>query len=68
MKVNGYTKAAPAIRRERRDMESRGYRQHETDWEIHRGARIGERIVDAKISVCGRYIYTKLSGEYQEWA
>lgn len=33
---------------------------HETDWEIHRGAEFGKRIVDAVVSVDGLYVYTKL--------
>jgi hypothetical protein len=37
-----------------------GYRQHETDWEIHRGCRMGEVIVDAQISPDGMYVWTKI--------
>jgi len=33
---------------------------HETDWEIHRGGRWNEIIVDVVISVDGKYVYTKL--------
>lgn len=60
MKVTDRTRKALAIRREQRSLEANGYRRHETDWEIHRGARFEEIIVDAKISVDGKYIYTKL--------
>lgn len=49
-----------ADRDERHKMEGAGYRRHETDWEIHRGARTDEHIVDAKISFDGRYVWTKL--------
>jgi len=38
-----------------------GYRRHETDWEIHRGALIGQQIVDAIISSDGLYVYTKVA-------
>lgn len=41
-------------------MEAAGFRKHETDWEIHRGGRWNERIVDVKISVDGKYVWTKL--------
>lgn len=60
MKVTNRTKSALAVRRERRALENEGFRRHETDWEIHRGMRHDEVIVDARISVCGRYVYTKL--------
>jgi hypothetical protein len=61
MKVTEVTKRALAVRREERRMEAAGYRKNETDWEIHRGARRGERIVDAKVSVCGGYVWTKIA-------
>lgn len=60
MKVTDITRSALAVRRERRKLEREGFRRHETDWEIHRGMRIGEVIVEACISVCGRYVYTRL--------
>lgn len=60
MKVTDFTRRALAVRREKRDMARKGYVRHETDWEIHRGGRIGDRIVDARVSVDGLYVYTKL--------
>jgi hypothetical protein len=51
-----------AIRREKRKLESEGWRIHETDWEIHRGHRIGEIITDVRVSADGRHVWTKLSG------
>lgn len=60
MKVTDFTRQALTVRREMRRMEAAGYRKHETDWEIHRGFRQGEVIVDAKISACGKYVWTKL--------
>lgn len=62
MKVTGRTKSALAVRREARDMERKGYLKHETDWEIHRGSLQGRKIVDAKISVDGLYVWTKIEG------
>ena len=58
MLVTARTKSALAFRRQKRDLESKGYRMHETDWEIHRGGRIGQKIVDAVISTNGMYVYT----------
>ena len=60
MKVTDFTRRALAFRREERRLTKLGYRRHETDWEIHRGGRIRERIIDAKISVDGMYVYTLL--------
>lgn len=60
MLVNDTTRRVLAFRREKRDLTRQGYRRHETDWEIHRGGRWNEVIVDAKISVDGKYVYTKL--------
>jgi len=60
MKINKTTKRALAFRREAKRLKADGYRRHETDWEIFRGGRQDEIIVDAKISVCGKYVYTKL--------
>ena len=48
------------IRREDRRMKAAGYRRHETDWEINRGGRMEDVIVDAQISQCGKYVWTKL--------
>ncbi len=60
MIVTDLTRRALAVRREHRRMLKAGFRRHETDWEIHRGMRYNEVIVDAQISVCGKYVYTKL--------
>lgn len=62
-----WQREALAIRREARRMEAAGYRKHETDWEIHRGSRIGDVIADAKISVCGGYVWTKLGHAPGQW-
>lgn len=60
MKVTDWTRRLLGARREKRDMEAAGYRLHETDWEIVRGPRIGDRIVDVKISHNGTAVWTKL--------
>ena len=60
MRITALTRRALAFRREERALTRDGYRRHETDWEIHRGGRYDEVIVDAKISACGKYVYTKL--------
>lgn len=59
-------KARQAIEREREELTAAGYRKHETDWEIHRGARCCEVIVDAKISQCGKYVWTKLGPKSED--
>lgn len=60
MKFTEFTKRALAVRRERRQMYAAGYREHETDWEILRGSRMGDVILDARVSVDGLYVYTKI--------
>ena len=60
MKVTELTRRALAVRREEKQMTALGYRKHETDWEIHRGARFGNVIVDAKVSADGKHVWTKL--------
>ncbi len=60
MIVTTFTRSALASRREQRDMARAGYRRHETDWEIHRGYRYREVITDARVSQCGKYVWTKI--------
>lgn len=60
MKVTDDTRRALEIRRERRQLEALGYRMHETDWEIMRGGRTREVILDAKIDPAGRHVWTLL--------
>ena len=48
------------VRREAKKLKKLGYRKHETDWEIHRGERMKERIIDVKISADGLYVWTKI--------
>lgn len=55
-----FIRSCLASRREAKRMEKAGYRRRETDWEILRGIRTDEVIVDAKVSVCGKYVWTKL--------
>lgn len=60
MLVTEFTRKALKVRREKRDLERAGFRMHETDWEIHRGGKIGQVILEARISACGMYVYTKV--------
>jgi len=60
MIVNDFTKNCLLVRREYRKLTAEGFRRHETDWELNRGARYDEVILEAKISVCGKFVYTKL--------
>ena len=60
MEMTDRTRRILAIRREERRLKAEGYRKHETDWELRRGGRYRDVIVDAKISICGHYVWTKL--------
>lgn len=64
MKVTEFTRQALAARREARTLTRLGFRQHETDWEIIRGSRTKEVIVEARISFDGKSIWTKLGKKY----
>ena len=61
MRVSELTKERLKARREHRIMTACGYKKHETDWEIHRGAKVGQKIVDVKISADGRHVWTKIA-------
>ena len=63
MLVTDRTREILAYRREMRDLYKQGYRQHETDWEIVRGGRMKEKILDVKISRDGKSVYTKIGTE-----
>lgn len=56
--MTDWSRRAIAVRREDRRLRALGYRRHETDWEIVRGGRYTERIVDARISADGKYVWT----------
>jgi hypothetical protein len=60
MKVTQVTKDVLASRRQERRLLAAGYRKHETDWEILRGFRWRDVIVDAVISVDGKHVWTKI--------
>lgn len=61
MLVTEFTRWALRVRREDKRMTAAGYRRHETDWEIIRGlGRHEEVILDARISVDGKYVWTKV--------
>ncbi len=47
-------------RRFSRDMKRKGYRMHETDWDILRGGDYRKVIVDAVIDVGGKHVWTKI--------
>jgi hypothetical protein len=60
MIVTPWVRERLAFLRQERRLLAQGYRMHETDWEIHRGVRRREVILDAKVSTDGKYVYTKL--------
>ena len=53
---------------ERIEMAALGYTKHETDCRILRGDRVGDVIVDAKISTDGLYVYTLIGPRNREVA
>ena len=55
-----FIKSCLKARREIRDMKKAGYRMHETDWEIDRGSKQDQIIVDVKIGYSGKFVWTKL--------
>lgn len=67
MLVTERTREILAYRRarqhEERELTALGYRKHETDWELHRGYAYRRKIVDAKISFDGKYVWTLIGPE-----
>ncbi len=55
-----FVKRTLKARRQEKKLSKLGYRRHETDWEIIRGSRYNEVILDAVVSTCGKYVYTKI--------
>ena len=49
-----------AMRKESRFFSSRGFTQHEPDWEIVRGGKQDEVILEVAISSDGKSIWTKV--------
>lgn len=60
MRFTERTRKALAFKRQERELKKLGYRRRETDWEILRGFQTDKVILDAKISVDGKYVYTKI--------
>lgn len=60
-----YIKEILKSRRFARKMEAQGYRRHETDWEIVRGSRQNEKIVDVVIDVNGKSVWTKIGDQHR---
>lgn len=60
MRVTEATRAVLAFRRQRRELERQGYvLLPEPYWEVVRGDRWREQIVDVKISTNGKSLYVK---------
>lgn len=64
--MTDFTRMALAVRRQHKRLTERGYRRHETDWEVVRGGRQQETIVDVQISMDGKHVYTLLSGAVKD--
>jgi hypothetical protein len=63
VKVTAFTRSALAVRRERRDLTKQGYTCHETEWEIIRGHRWQEVILDVRISADRKHVWVKTGAE-----
>jgi hypothetical protein len=63
MKFNSITRSSLAFRREVRDMEALGFEKVGERggrlWELHHGDRYMHRIVECKISVCGKAVWVR---------
>lgn len=64
MRFTERTKSALAYRRQKRDLESRGYEEIGERggnlWEIYRGGRMGQKIVDAVVATHGMSVFVKI--------
>jgi hypothetical protein len=63
MRVTEFTRSALAVRRDFRDREREGW-EYVGElggklWELHRGGRIRQRIVDVRIAACGKALWIK---------
>ncbi len=67
MRVTSFTRNALSFRRQERDLKRLGYeRAHEPCWELDRGFRTRERIVDVKIDTTGKSLYILVSDKARE--
>lgn len=55
-----FVRRALKTRRFARTMNRKGYRKHETDWEINYGGKSDHIIVDAVIDINGKHVWTKI--------
>lgn len=67
MKVNNFTREALKIRRDKRDMPKDGWEyvgeRGGSMWELHRGWRYDQHIVDVRIAACGKALWIKTAKE-----
>jgi hypothetical protein len=63
VKFNSTTRSALAFRRDVRDMTAAGFEKVGEGggrlWELNRGGRFMHRIVECKISVCGKAVWVR---------
>ncbi|RUV07952.1 hypothetical protein EOA79_02360 [Mesorhizobium sp. M1A.F.Ca.IN.020.03.2.1] len=63
MLVTNFTRRALAYRKQKRDLLAQGYEEIGESggklWELHRGKRMGHRIVAAVIATDGKSLYVK---------
>ncbi len=51
------------VRKEAKKLTALGFKKHETDWEIVRGGLRHHVIAEAKVSACGKYVWTRLAAK-----
>lgn len=65
MKISEFTREQLAIRRQMRDLHSKGYERISCAfgvgklWELDRGGRVGWKITEAVIGLDGKSVYVK---------
>jgi len=68
MKVTDFTRRALATRRDKRDMLAQGWEFVGEGggnlWELYRGVRWRQRIVDVRIAACGKALWVKTEGKH----
>jgi hypothetical protein len=70
MRVTDFTRSALAVRRDHRDREREGWEYINENggnlWELHRGGRWDHRIVDVRVSACGKALWIKTAKEARD--
>lgn len=72
MRVTEFTRSALAVRRDFRDREREGWEYIDEHggklWELHRGGRYDQHIIDVRIAACGKALWIKTAKEARDAA